>query len=127
MRSWKRPAALLMAAALWVSVLAGCGGRETGGALSVCVGGEPENLDPIYAGAAADQTILTHLYENLMRLSVDVSGESTAVYGVAKSAEQEENPDGTVTHDYALVFDKTYEEHQKHVLEYQQYWPSSAG
>lgn len=37
------------------------------------------------------------------------------------------NPDGTVTHDYALVFDKTYEEHQKHVLEYQQYWPSSAG
>ena len=33
------------------------------------------------------------------------------------------NPDGTVTHDYALVFDKTYEEHQQHVLEYRQYWP----
>lgn len=31
--------------------------------------------------------------------------------------------DGTVTHDYALVFDKTYEEHQQHVLEYSPYWP----
>lgn len=31
--------------------------------------------------------------------------------------------DGTVTHNYALVFDKTYEEHQQHVLEYSPYWP----
>ena len=31
--------------------------------------------------------------------------------------------DGMVTHDYALVFDKTYEEHQQHVLEYSPYWP----
>ena len=28
---------------------------------------------------------------------------------------------------WATLLDKTYEEHQKHVLEYQQYWPSSAG
>lgn len=33
------------------------------------------------------------------------------------------NADGTVTHDYSLVFDKTYEEHQKHVIEYRPYWP----
>lgn len=33
------------------------------------------------------------------------------------------NADGTVTHDYALVFDKTYEEHQQHVIEYRPYWP----
>jgi len=32
------------------------------------------------------------------------------------------NADGTITHDYALVFDKTYEEHQKHVIEYRPYW-----
>lgn len=33
------------------------------------------------------------------------------------------NADGTVTHNYALVFDKTYEEHQQHVIEYRPYWP----
>lgn len=35
---------------------------------------------------------------------------------------QETQPDGSVKHDYSLVFDTTYEEHQQHVLEYRPYW-----
>ncbi len=38
-----------------------------------------------------------HLYENLMRTAVDVSGGTSASNGVAKSVQQEENADGTVT------------------------------
>ena len=34
-----------------------------------------------------------------------------------------ENADGTVTYDYSLVFDKTYEEQQAHVAENRPYWP----
>ena len=49
--------------------------RKRGGpALSVCVGGAPEELDPIYATETADQTVLVHLYENLMRKTGDGSG-----------------------------------------------------
>lgn len=65
--------------------------------LSVCVGSAPRELDPIYATDPADQTILMHLYENLMRTAVDVSGGTSASSGVAKSVQQEENADGTVT------------------------------
>ena len=102
MRHWKQQFVLLMTAVLCISILAGCSGQNTEFALSVCVGGEPEELDPIYAVEPEDQTILTHLYENLMRLSVDVSGENTVVYGAAKSTEQEENSDGTVTWTFQL-------------------------
>ena len=65
--------------------------------LSVCVGGEPEELDPIYASETADQTILVHLYENLMRRTA-----AGVTEGMARSAESEENPDGTVTWTFQL-------------------------
>ena len=71
MNIWKRRAAALLAAALCLSLLGGCGGGEEGMALTVCAGAAPESLDPIYATSAADQTILTHLYENLMQSSAD--------------------------------------------------------
>lgn len=32
------------------------------------------------------------------------------------------NDNGETVHDYALVFDRTYEEHQAHVMEYRAYW-----
>lgn len=102
MRAGKRYAALLLAAALCVCLLAGCGEKEEGISLSVCAGGAPESLDPIYATEAADQTILMNLYENLMRTAVDVSGGTTVVGGIAKSVSQEENGDGSVTYTFRL-------------------------
>lgn len=102
MKNWKRWAAALLSAALSLGLLAGCGGGEEGMALTVCVGAAPESLDPIYATSAADQTILTHLYENLMQASADEDGTLTAVSGMAKSAESEVNADGTVTWTFRL-------------------------
>ena len=75
---------------------------EAGPALSVCVGGAPEELDPIYATETADQTVLVHLYENLMRKTGDGSGGTTVTNGAAKSVSTEENADGTVTWTFKL-------------------------
>ena len=98
MKNWKRRWALFLAAALLLALsLTGCGGSGEGPALSVCVGGAPEELDPIYATEPADQTILVHLYENLMRRTA-----AGVTEGMARSAESEENPDGTVTWTFQL-------------------------
>lgn len=92
--------ALLLAAALCGS-LAGCGQQEDSTALSVCVGEGFSTLDPIYAQDAASQTVLAHLYENLMRVSADGTA-AVVVNGMAKSVETEENLDGTVTYTFQL-------------------------
>ena len=98
MKIWKRCAGLVLALACCLGLLSGCGQEAAEGMkLSVCVGSAPRELDPIYATDPADQTILMHLYENLMRTAVDVSGGTSASNGVAKSVQQEENADGTVT------------------------------
>ena len=103
MRRYKRLAGLLLAAALCLSALTGCGGAEGDGlTLAVCAGGQPQSLDPIYATSAADQTILNHLYENLMRPVTDASGGAAAAAALAKSVDMEENHDGTVTYTFKL-------------------------
>lgn len=102
MKNWKRRWALFLAAALLALSLTGCGGSGEGPALSVCVGGAPEELDPIYASETADQTVLVHLYENLMRKTGDGSGGTTVTNGAAKSVSTEENADGTVTWTFKL-------------------------
>ena len=97
MKHWKRRLALLLAAALCAAALSGCGRSGDAMDLSVCVGGEREELDPIYASETADQTVLVHLYENLMRRTA-----AGVTEGVARSAESEENADGTVTWTFQL-------------------------
>lgn len=98
----KKRLAVLLAAWMCLSLLAGCGETEAGLSLTVCAGGAPESLDPIYATESADQTILVHLYENLMRVATDVSGKATVTNGMAKSVDEEENQDGTVTYTFKL-------------------------
>lgn len=77
--------------------------QQGGGAeLSVCVDGGFSNLDPIYAQDISSQTVLVHLYENLMRVTADGSGGATVVNGMAKSVDTKENGDGTVTYTFHL-------------------------
>lgn len=102
MRIWKRLAGLALSGLLCLGLLAGCAGETDSSTLSVCVGPAPVSLDPIYAEETGDQTILAHLYENLMRVAVDVSGTPVVTGGVAKSVDQEESYDGTVTYTFRL-------------------------
>lgn len=103
MRMFKRAPALLCAAALCCGLLSGCDkGASKEFSLDVSVGSGVESLDPIYAQTPGDQTIINHLYENLMRLSVDANGAYSAVPAMAKSVDTEENPDGTMTYTFRL-------------------------
>lgn len=102
MKIWKRCAAVLLAAALCAALAAGCAEEAEGVSLAVCVGAEPQSLDPIYAAAEGDQTILNHLYENLMRVTVDVSGGTAVTNGMAKSYSREDRHDGTVAWTFKL-------------------------
>lgn len=102
MRNWKRTWALLTAAALSLGLFTGCGRSGEELALSVCVGGEPEELDPIYAVETADRTVIAHLYENLMRRTTDVSGETAVTGAAARDYTEEVNPDGTVTYTFEI-------------------------
>lgn len=99
----KRLAALLLPAALCAALLSGCARDGEGLALSVCVGAAPESLDPIYAEDAGSQTVLAHLYENLMRVTADSTGKTSVLPGMAKSVDQEEEvKDGAVTVTYTF-------------------------
>ena len=102
MRKKLRLAALALAGALCLSLAAGCAQQGGGAELSVCVDGGFSNLDPIYAQDISSQTVLVHLYENLMRVTADGSGGATVVNGMAKSVDTKENGDGTVTFTFHL-------------------------
>lgn len=102
MKHTKRLAALILTGVLCLALAAGCGGQKAGEELSACVGSGFSTLDPIYAEDISSQTTLVHLYENLMRVAADGSGNSTVVTGMAKSVDVEENVDGTVTYTFQL-------------------------
>lgn len=105
MKLRKRLAALALAALTLLTCLTGCGSAGDDGdrlSLSVWVGDKPATYDPIYAEEIGDQTILNHLYENLMRLEKDENGQITAVSGAAKNVDVKENADGTVTYTFRL-------------------------
>lgn len=100
---FKRLTALLLPAALCAALLAGCAKDGQGLALSACVGAAPDSLDPIYAEDIEGQTILAHLYENLMRVTADSSGKTSVINGMAKSVDQdEETKDGKLTVTYTF-------------------------
>lgn len=99
----KRLTVLLLSAALCAGALSGCAKDGEGMALAVCVGGAPESLDPIYAEDAEGQTVLAHLYENLMRVTADSTGKTSVLPGMAKSVDQEEETkDGAITVTYTF-------------------------
>lgn len=106
MRILKQFAALLLTAAMALA-LTGCGEAESPAddsalALTVSMDSAPAALDPIYAQSLTDQTILVHLYENLMRLSTDENGNTVVVNGIAEEWDHVENYDGTVTFTFRL-------------------------
>lgn len=102
MRKLKKAVSLLLAAVLCASVLAGCADGGDGVSLSVSVGSRVTTLDPIYAEDINSQTVLVHLYENLMKVAPDGAGGAAVVNGMAKSVDVEENFDGTVTYTFRL-------------------------
>lgn len=102
MKSSRRMATLALCLALMLGILAGCGGEAPGISLRVSIGPEADSYDPIRAETPEAETVLVHLYENLLRLTPDPSGGTALAPGVAKKYDVEENYDGTVTYTFRL-------------------------
>ena len=103
MKMWKRMAAMGLCLALMAGMLAGCGSESAPGlTLRLSMGQEAASYDPIRAETTEAETVLIHLYENLLRKTPDTSGGTVLSSGVAKKYDVEENYDGTVTYTFHL-------------------------
>ena len=101
MRNLKRYAALLLALALSLGLLAGCSlGKEV--SFRVAMGSVPATLDPALISTDEEKIVVSHLFENLMKLQSDGSGGSTAVSGVARSYQCDATAEGQETYTFKL-------------------------
>lgn len=101
MRNLKRYAALLLALALSLGLLAGCSlGKDV--SFRVAMGSVPATLDPALVSTDEEKIVVSHLFENLMKLQSDGSGGSTAVSGVARSYQCDATAEGQETYTFKL-------------------------
>ncbi len=101
MKRMKRYAALLLALVLSAGLLAGCG-REEGLSFRVGLSSVPATLDPALASADGEKIVVSHLFENLMKLQSDGSGGTTAVNGMARSYQVDTTAEGQETYTFKL-------------------------
>ncbi len=101
MNKLKRYAALLLAAVMAAGLLAGCSRVE---ALSFRVGfgSVPTTLDPALADTDEEKTVVSHLFENLMKLQSDGSGGAAATNGMARSYQVDTTAEGQETYTFKL-------------------------
>lgn len=101
MMKLKRPVAALLAAVLLLGLLTGCH-RENGVSFRVAMGSVPATLDPALAATDEEKTVVSHLFENLMKLQSDGNGGTTAVNGVARSYQCDTTDEGQETYTFKL-------------------------
>ncbi len=66
------------------------------------IGGQPETLDPAHVRGTAGQTVVSHLFENLLRWETGPNGQCALAPGQAESYTAEESYDGSVTYTFTL-------------------------
>ena len=105
----KRWLSLYLVAAALLPLLTACARTEAppeeggeGLALRVCATAAQRSVDPVAASQTGGDTIIFHLYENLMRWEDDGAGHAVLAPGVAESYETEEHYDGSVTYTFTL-------------------------
>ncbi len=101
MTKLKRPVAALLAAVLLLGLLSGCH-WENGVSFRVAMGSVPATLDPALAATDEEKTVVSHLFENLMKLQSDGNGGTTAVNGVARSYQCDTTAEGQETYTFKL-------------------------
>ncbi len=105
MKNWKRAAALLLALCMLLGVLTACGNAEDKQILRVALPVAPSTLDPAMVKTDTERIVVSHLYENLMKLTSDGEGGATVSNGVARGYQCEDNLDGTQTYTFSLRSD----------------------
>ena len=105
MKMLRRSVCLLLCAALFLTLLAGCGKQEEPAedfVVSAAVCGPLETLDPSMNTDVGAESLLSTLFEGLMRMRDDGAGKAVAVAGIAKEYIEEKNYDDTVTYTFTL-------------------------
>ena len=105
MKMLRRSVCLLLCAALFLTLLAGCGKQEEPAedfVVSAAVCGPLETLDPTMNTDVGAESLLSTLFEGLMRMRDDGTGKAVAVAGIAKEYIEEKNYDDTVTYTFTL-------------------------
>ena len=100
----KKLLALLLASAMLLCLPA-CDSKSTfdGSAINVCIGSEPDTLDPALNSAVDGATMVSHLFAGLAKWAQDENGNLVIVPDVAAALpEGVVNADGTVTYTYTL-------------------------
>ena len=80
MNIWKRGVCLLLTLVM-AAALAGCGTRREPQTLRVCLPELPGTLDPAMVTTDSERIVVSHLYENLMKLASDGQGGSRVEAG----------------------------------------------
>ncbi len=102
MKKWKRAAALLLTLCMLLGMLTACGDTEDKQILRVALPTAPATLDPAMIKTDTEKIVVSHLYENLMKLTSDGAGGTTVSNGVARGYQCEDNLDGTQTYTFTL-------------------------
>lgn len=117
MRNTKKYIALVLAVVMLVGVMAGCGTKKTSESagtstaattgqkdidLTVCIGPEPETIDPALNSTVDSGNMLLHLEEGLVKYVSDGKGNAELDMGQAQTMDKVVNSDGTVTYTFKL-------------------------
>ncbi len=100
----KKLLALLLASAMLLCLPA-CGSKSTfdGSSINVCIGSEPDTLDPALNSAVDGATMVSHLFAGLAKWAQDENGNLVIVPDVAVALpDGVMNDDGSVTYTYTL-------------------------
>ena len=105
MKILRKTVCLLLCAALLTPLLAGCGSKGDDAEsfrFNAAVCGPLETLDPTMTTDAGAESLLSTLFEGLMRLRDDGAGKAEAVAGIAREYIEEKNYDDSVTYTFLL-------------------------
>ena len=102
MKHTKRITALILSAVLVLGILTSCSRQGDDMTLRVSLPQGVTTLDPAMVTTDTEKIVVSHVFENLMKLSNDGEGGVQAVSGMARNYQCEENLDGTETYTFTL-------------------------
>ena len=104
--------ALCLALLTLLTVLAGCGQNTRSMVLRVGLVGQSTVPDPAMVTTDSEKIVVSHLYENLMKLTPDGEGGTQVTGGQARSYHCQDELDGTQTYTFTLRGDLTWSDGQ---------------